>query len=199
MMAGPTRIIGLTGSIGMGKSTAAAMLGRLGVPVFSADAYVHEALGPGGAAVAPVARSFPDAAQDGGISRQALGRQVFDNPEALGRLEAILHPLVRDAEKQFITRQNMCRVRVAALEIPLLFETGAEALCDAVVVLTAPRFVQDARVLARPGMSRTRLEAIRARQMTEREKCARADFVVSTGLGRRRTFLGLKAVVREIV
>ena len=93
----------------------------------------------------------------------------------------------------------MGRVKVAALEIPLLFETAAEVLCDAVVVLTAPRFVQDARVLARPGMSPARLKTIRARQMAERERCGRADFVISTGLGRRRTFLGLKAIVRKII
>ena len=145
-----------------------------------------------------MAHAFPGTALNGAISRQALGRRVFDNPEALGRLEAILHPLVRAAEKRFIARQNVRRVKVAALEIPLLFETAAEVLCDAVVVLTAPHFVQAARVLARPGMNGPRLEAIRARQMTEREKCARADYVISTGLGRRRTFLGLKAVVREI-
>jgi dephospho-CoA kinase len=199
MMARSTRIIGLTGSIGMGKSTAAAMLCRLHVPVFSADAFVHRALSPGGIAVASVAQGFPGVTQDGGISRQALGRLVFDDAKALVRLEAILHPLVRAAEKRFIACQNLGGVRVAALEIPLLFETGAEVLCDAVVVLTAPRFIQDARVLARPGMSRARLEAIRARQMAEREKCRRADFVIATGLGRRRTFLGLKAVVREVI
>ena len=198
-MTGRTRIIGLTGSIGMGKSTAATMLRRLRVPVFSADSFVHRALDPGGIAVARIVQAFPGAAKDGGISRQALGRLVFDDVDALRRLEAILHPLVRAAEKRFIVRQNLGRIRVAALEIPLLFETRAEVLCDAVVVLTAPRFIQEARVLARPGMSRDRLEAIRARQMAEREKCVRADFVISTGLGRRRTFLGLKAVVREII
>ncbi|MFB3054943.1 MAG: dephospho-CoA kinase [Alphaproteobacteria bacterium] len=198
-MARPTRIIGLTGSIGMGKSTAAAMLRRLRVPVFSADAFVHGALGSGGVGVEPVANAFPGAVENGAISRQALGRLVFDDSEALGRLEAILHPLVRAAEKRFIARQNVSRVKIAALEIPLLFETAAEVLCDAVVVLTAPPFVRDARVLARPGMSRARLKMIRARQMAERERCARADFVISTGLGRRRTFLGLKAIVRKIV
>jgi dephospho-CoA kinase len=145
-----------------------------------------------------VAHAFPGTDLNGAISRRALGREVFDNSEALGRLEAILHPLVRAAEKRFIARQAVRRVKVAALEIPLLFETAAEVLCDAVVVLTAPHFVQAARVLARPGMSGPRLEAIRARQMAEREKCARADYVISTGLGRRRTFLGLKAVVREM-
>lgn len=199
MITGLTRIIGLTGSIGMGKSTAAAMLRQLCVPVFSADAFVHRILGPGGAAVAAVAQAFPQSAEGGGISRQALGRLVFDDAQALGRLEAILHPLVRAGEERFIARQNMRRMEVAALEIPLLFETGAEDLCDAVAVLTAPRFIQEARVLRRRGMSRARLEAIRARQMAEWEKCARADFVIPTGLGRRRTFLGLKAVVRDVV
>ncbi len=197
-MAGPARIIGLTGSIGMGKSTAAAMLGRLRVPVFSADAFVHRAMGPGGIAVASVSKAFPDIIEDGAISRRALGRLVFDDYESLERLEAIIHPLARAAEIKFIAHQNLRRVKVAALEIPLLFETAAEVLCGAVVVLTAPRFIQDARVLARPGMDRDRLEVIRARQMAEREKCARADFVISTGLGHRRTFLALKAVVREI-
>ena len=197
-MARPTRIIGLTGSIGMGKSTAAAMLRRLRVPVFSADAFVHQALRSGGVAVAPVSAAFPAAVENGTISRQALGRLVFDDAKALQRLEAILHPLVRPAEKRFIARQNLNRVRVAALEIPLLFETAADVLCDVVVVLTAPPFIQEARVLARAGMSRARFETIRARQMAERKKCARADFVISTGLGRRRTFLGLKAVVRKI-
>ena len=198
-MAGTTRIIGLTGSIGMGKSTAAAMLRRLRIPVFSADAFVHGALGSGGVGVAAVAKAFPGAVENGAISRQVLGRLVFDDSEALGRLEAILHPLVRAAEKRFIARQNVSRVKVAALEIPLLFETAAEVLCDAVVVLTAPPFVRAARVLARPVMSPALLKTIRARLMAERERCARADFVISTGLGHRRTFLGLKAIVRKIV
>ena len=198
MIRGRTRIIGLTGSIGMGKSTAARMLRHLRVPVFSADAFVHEALGVGGRAVEAVSHMFPGVAENGGISRKALGREVFNDEDALRRLEGILHPLVRAGEKRFIACQNLSHRKVAALEIPLLFETRAETLCDAVVVLTAPAFVQEARVLGRPGMSRERLGAIRARQMDEREKCARADYVISTGLGRRRTFLGLKAVVRDL-
>lgn len=194
-----TRIIGLTGSIGMGKSTAARMLRRMGVPVFSADAFVHRLLNREGEAARTVAKAFPGAAgTDGRVSRRALAAEVFDDPAALRRLEGILHPLVRAAEKRFIARQCLMRVPVAALEIPLLYETGAEALCDAVVVLTAPAAVQEARVLSRPGMSRARLDAIRARQLSEREKCARADFVIPTGLGQRRTFLGLRAVVREM-
>lgn len=193
-----TRIIGLTGSVGMGKSTAAAMLERLHVPVFYADTYAHRLLEPGGRAVAAVSDAFPGVVEDGVISRPALGRAVFGDAEALARLEGILHPLVRQGEHAFIARQNLRRVPIAALEIPLLFETRAELLCDVVVVLTAPDFVQEARVMARPGMTKERLDAVRARQMPEREKCARADFVIPTGLGRRRTFLGLKAVVREL-
>ena len=125
-MAGRTRIIGLTGSIGMGKSTAAGMLRRLRVPVFSADAFVHEALQKGGVAVEAVAGAFPGCLEKGAISRAALGRKVFNDPDALERLESILHPLVRAAEKLFITRQNHRRIAVAALEIPLLFETHAD-------------------------------------------------------------------------
>lgn len=193
-----TRIIGLTGSIGMGKSTAAAMLRRLHVPVFYADTYAHRLLEPGGAAVAAVADAFPAAVEDGVISRPALGRAVFGDDAALARLEGILHPLVREGEHRFIARQNLRRIAVAAMEIPLLFETRAELLCDMVVVLTAPHFVQEARVLSRPGMTKARLDAVRARQMPESEKCARADVVIPTGLGRRRTFIGLKAVVRNL-
>ncbi|MDH3242167.1 MAG: dephospho-CoA kinase [Alphaproteobacteria bacterium] len=194
-----TRIIGLTGSIGMGKSTAAAMLERLHVPVFYADRYAHGLLEPGGGAVTAVHDAFPDVVEHGVISRPALGRAVFGDAAALGRLEGILHPLVRQGEHAFIARQNLRRIPIAALEIPLLFETRAELLCDVVVVLTAPDFVQEARVMARPGMTKARLEAVRARQMPEVEKCRRADFVVPTGLGRRRTFLGLKAVVRKLM
>ncbi|HSR56485.1 MAG TPA: dephospho-CoA kinase [Alphaproteobacteria bacterium] len=197
-MAGRTRVIGLTGSIGMGKSTAAAMLRRLHVPVFEADVFAHTLLEPGGAAVAAVTEAFPDAVENGTISRPALARSVFGDEEALARLEGILHPLVRAGEKYFIARQNLRRKRLAALEIPLLFETGAEELCDAVVVLTAPHFVQEARVMSRPGMTKERLDAVRARQMPEAEKCARADYVIPTGLGLRRTFIGLKAVVRDL-
>jgi len=193
-----TRIIGLTGSIGMGKSTAAAMLEQLHVPVFYADIYAHQLLQPGGGAVAAVRDAFPGVVENGVISRPALGRAVFGDAGALARLEEILHPLVRQGEHRFIARQNLRRIPIAALEIPLLFETRAELLCDVVVVLTAPPFVQEARVMARPGMTKARLDAVRDRQMPEVEKCARADFVIPTGLGRRRTFLGLKAVVRQL-
>jgi dephospho-CoA kinase len=194
-MARRLRVLGLTGSIGMGKSTAAAMLARLGVPVFSADACVHELLSPGGVGVAPVGKAFPGTKEARGISRVALARAVFGDDAALRRLEGILHPLVRAREHAFIRRQAIAGRRLCALEIPLLFETGADALCDAVIVVTAPPFVQESRVLTRPGMTRERLASIRARQMRESEKIARADFCVATGLGRRHTWRALRAIV----
>jgi dephospho-CoA kinase len=198
MDGGHTRVLGLTGSIGMGKSTAAAMLARMGLAIFSADACVHDLLAPGGAAVKDIARAFPDAVEDGIVSRPRLGAMVFGDDAALARLEAILHPRVRAAEKAFIRAQNLRRAKVCVLEIPLLFETGAESLCDAVIVLTAPPFVQAARVLARPVMTRERLRQVRARQMSEAAKAARADFLVATGLGRRHTWAALSAIVKTL-
>jgi dephospho-CoA kinase len=194
MAARRIRVLGLTGSIGMGKSTAADMLKRMNIPVFSADSCVHRLIGPGGSGVGPVARAFPGTQADGAISRAALARAVFGDEAALARLEAILHPLVRAAEIAFIRRQRQRGRKLCALEIPLLFETRAEVLCDAVVVLAAPPFVQAARVLARPAMTRERLAAILARQMSEREKRRRADFCVATGLGRRHTWRALRHI-----
>jgi dephospho-CoA kinase len=198
-MSGRLRVLGLTGSIGMGKSTAAAMLARLGVPVFSADACVHDLLAPGGAAVKAVAKAFPGTKDGRGISHAVLGRTVFGDDAALRRLEAILHPLVRAREHAFVRRQAIAGRRLCALEIPLLFETGADALCDAVIVVTAPPFVQESRVLTRRGMTRERLAAIRARQMLESEKMVRADFCVATGLGRRHTWRALRAIVAKFL
>lgn len=195
---GRTRVLGVTGSIGTGKSTAVDMLARMRVPVFSADACVHELLGAGGGAVEAVARAFPGTRKNGAISRDALAKAVFDDPLALKRLENILHPLVRAAEIAFIRRQNRARAELCALEIPLLFETGMEALCDSVVVLTVPAQVQKSRVLARPGMTRERFDAVRARQMPDAEKIARADFVVATGLGKRHTWKALGEIVSRM-
>ncbi|MGE0650174.1 MAG: dephospho-CoA kinase [Alphaproteobacteria bacterium] len=192
-------VLGLTGSIGMGKSTAAAMLSRLGVPVFSADACVHRLLSPGGAAVAAVAKAFPGTKKARGISRAALGRAVFGDDAALQKLEEILHPMVRAREHAFIRRQAIAGRSLCVLEIPLLFETGADAMCDAVIVVTAPSFVQESRVLARPGMTRKRLASVRARQMGESEKISRADFCVATGLGRRHTWRALRAIVAKFL
>lgn len=189
-------VLGLTGSIGMGKTTAAGMLRRLGLPLHDADAAVHRLLGPGGAAVAEIAAAFPGVERDGAIDRKALGDRVFGNPAALAALEAILHPRVRRAALAFLRRQARRGVPLAVLDIPLLFETGGEALCDAVVLVSAPARVQAARVLSRPGMTAEKFAAVKAQQMPDAEKRRRADFVVPTGLGRRETLRRLTGIVR---
>jgi dephospho-CoA kinase len=189
-------VLGLTGSIGMGKSTAAAMLRRIGVAVHDADAAVHHLLGRKGGAVARVAAAFPGTAGPDGIDRAALGRRVFGDAAALRRLEGILHPMVRAETARFLRGMAGRRARLVVLDIPLLFESGGEGRCDAVAVVSAPAFLQRARVLARPGMSEARLAAILAQQMPDREKRRRADFVVPTGLGRRLTLRRLAEIVR---
>jgi len=191
-------VLGLTGSIGMGKSTVAAILRRLGVPVHDADAAVHRLLGRGGRAVAAVARLFPDALKDGAIDRRSLGRIVFADPGALARLEALLHPMVRREERQFLATQRRAGEPLAALDIPLLYETGGEARCDAVMVVSAPRRVQLGRVLARPGMTAEKLAAIEARQLSDAEKRSRADYLVPTGLGKRESYRRVAGIVREL-
>lgn len=188
-------ILGLTGSIGMGKSTAAAQLRFLGVPVHDADATVHRLLGPGGAAVAAVARLWPEAVSEGGVDRRRLGAAVFGDPQALRRLEGILHPLVRQAEERFLRRCARRGVPVVALDIPLLFETGGEGRCDAVIVVSAPAFLQRQRVLRRPGMTPERLERVLAQQLPDAVKRRCADFVVPTGLGRHESLRRLAEIV----
>jgi len=193
-------VLGLTGSIGMGKSTVAAMFRRLGVPVHDADAEVHALLGPGGEAVARVAEAFDGVVVGTGrsahVDRKALGAKVFDDTPALRRLEAILHPMVREREGRFLRRVMRQGHKVAVLDVPLLFETGGEVRCDAIVVVSAPGFVQAARVLARPGMSPERMAQILARQIPDAEKRRRADFVVATGLGKATTLRAVAAIVR---
>ncbi len=189
-------ILGLTGSIGMGKSTAAAMLRRLGVPVHDSDAAVHRLIGPGGRAVVAVGEVFPGVVVDGAVDRPALGAKVFGDPAALKRLEAILHPMVGEEKGRFLRREASRRMKVVALDVPLLFETGGDRGCDATILITAPAFIQAARVLRRPGMTKERLEEIRARQMPELDKRRRADFIVPSGLGHRLTLQRLMAIVR---
>jgi dephospho-CoA kinase len=192
-------VLGLTGSIGMGKSTAARTLRRLGVPLFDADAVVHRLLGPGGAAVGAVEAAFPGARnEEGGIDRRRLGQRVFGDQPALHRLEGILHPMVRQAERRFVAQARARRVPLVVLDIPLLFETGGVERCDYVLVVSAPARLQRERVMRRPGMSESRFADILGAQIPDREKRRRADFVVATALGRSVAFRRVKGIVRML-
>ena len=177
-------ILGLTGSIGMGKSTAAVDFRRLRVAVHDADETVHAMMAPGGAAFDQICQVFPGVRSKVGIDRKRLGDLVFADMAALKKLEAILHPLVRKQKTEFLKRSALRRKNLVVLDVPLLFETGGEAKCDAVVVVTAPTFVQRARVMARPGMTTEKFESILAKQVPDLIKRRSADFVVQTGLGR---------------
>jgi len=186
--------IGLTGSIGMGKSTTTAMFADEGVPVWDADAAVHRLYSPGGAAVAEVEKAFPAAVVAGSVDRAALRGSIADDPDALSRLEGIVHPLVALDRAGFLARAGAAGAPIVVLDIPLLYETGAEDAVDAVVVVSAPEDVQRARVLARPDMTEDALERILARQVPDAEKRARADHVIeTTGLDTTR------AQVRKIL
>jgi dephospho-CoA kinase len=196
-------IIGLTGSIGMGKSTAALILHDMGFPIYSADASVHALLRKNGRAVKPVARLFPETLARGAIDRRKLGAAVFGQPEKLRALEKIIHPLIRSAERAFLQQARVDLnkkggARAAILEIPLLFETGAEKRCDMTFCVTAPRAIQKARVLARPDMSAERLKHILSRQMPDAEKRRRADYVIPTGKGMDATATHLRNLLTKL-
>ncbi|HUB95171.1 MAG TPA: dephospho-CoA kinase [Stellaceae bacterium] len=191
------RIIGLTGSVGMGKSTAAAMLRAMGVPVFDADAVVHRALGRSGEAVGAVEAVFPGVSESGGINRRALGARVLGDRAALRRLEKILHPIVGREERRFIARARAARRRHVVLDVPLLFETGGYRRCDLVIVVWAPPFLQRARVLARPGMTAARLAFLRTQQTSDQEKRRRADILIPSGLGRAVTWRRLHRAIAQ--
>jgi len=174
-------VVGLTGSIGMGKSTVAKMFAEEGAPAFDSDAAVHALYAPGGAAVEPIEAAFPGVIKDGGIDRTALSACVVGDAEAIGCLEAIVHPLVRKAQAKFLQANLLAGVPIVVLDIPLLFESASAGLFDKVVVVSAPADVQRERVLARPGMTVEKFEAFQARQIPDAEKRARADFVIDTG------------------
>jgi len=171
-------LLGLTGSIGMGKSTTAALFAEMGIPVWDADAAVHRLYARGGAAVPAIGELCPDAIQEGAVSREALKAWIADDPSALRRIEAVVHPLVAADRAAFIEAQGVAPLVV--LDIPLLYETGAEAGLDAVLVVTAPPEVQRARVMQRPGMTEAQFETILAKQVPDHEKRARADHVIET-------------------
>lgn len=191
-------ILGLTGGIGMGKSTATATLRRLRIPVFDADAAVHRLQARGGRAVAPIAAAFPGSVRDGRVDREALRRAVLGDGAALKRLEAIVWPLVRDEERRFLARARRAGARIAVLDVPLLFENGGEARVDQVIVVSAPAAVQRARVLRRPGMTAERFAAIHARQMSDARKRRQADHVVQTGLSRFFAQAAMRRIIRGL-
>ena len=191
-------VLGLTGSIGMGKSTAATMFRHLGLPVYDADASVHGIFKSNGSAITLISRRFPEAVINGAIDRERLGKTVFGNAAALDDLEAIIHPLVRRERDRFLALHRRARRRAAVLDIPLLFETGGEDICNHVFVVTAAAFLQRQRVMARPDMTEERLNFIIAKQMPDREKCRRADYVLPTGLGRAATIQMIKKRLRQL-
>jgi dephospho-CoA kinase len=189
-------VVGLTGSVGMGKSTTARLFEKQGVPVFDADAAVHALYR--GAAVGPVEAAFPGVANADGIDRVALGRRVIGDPAAMKRLEAIVHPMVRDAREAFLARARAGGAAMAVLDIPLLYETGGDKDVDVVVLASAPEPVQKARVMARPGMTAQRFEAILAQQMPDADKRRRARFVIETGDGIEHAETQVRAVIAAL-
>jgi dephospho-CoA kinase len=191
-------VLGLTGGIGMGKSTAAAAFRRARIPVFDADAAVHRLQARGGRGVRPIEAAFPGTVRGGAVDRAALRQAVLGKPDALARLEAILHPLVQQEEREFVASARRRGNRAVVLDIPLLFETGGNARVDRVVVVSAPRSVQIQRVRARRRMSATDIAAVIARQMPDAEKRRRADVIVRTGLSRQYSLRALSRLIKEV-
>jgi dephospho-CoA kinase len=189
-------VLGLTGSIGMGKSTVAAMFAEAGVPVFDADATVRVLQGPDGALLPVIEAAFPGTTGPNGVDRQRLGAAVFGDDAALARLEGIVHPAVRQARAAFLQRH--ADVPLVVFDIPLLFETGGEAEVDAVAVVTAPGKVQRQRVLARAGMTPDKLAAILTRQLPDADKRARADHLIDTGVPHEETRAAVRALVEKL-
>ena len=192
-------LLGLTGSIGMGKSTTTAMFADLGAVVWNADDAVHRLYAPGGAAVEPVGEAFPGVVVNGAVDRTRLAEALGRDETAFRRLETIVHPLVAQGRAADLEAARVAGTRLAVLDIPLLFETGGDKAVDAVVVVTADPAIQAERVLARPGMTRERFDAILARQMPDAEKRARADFVIDTGRGLDAARAEVEAIVATVL
>jgi dephospho-CoA kinase len=188
-------ILGLTGSIGMGKTTAANMFKLLGVPVYDADSTVHYLLSKNIAVLKQVSDRFPKSFDGLSIDRQILGAIVFNDPQARKDLETIIHPHVREMSRNFLWNQSRINARLVVLDIPLLYETGSDSRVNAVVVVTAPKFLQLHRVLLRPGMNIKKLEGILESQMSDYDKRTRADFIVETGIGKAYTYRALSRLV----
>jgi dephospho-CoA kinase len=192
-------ILGLTGSIGMGKSTAARMLRQMGVPVYDADAAVHRMQAPGGLALPPIEAAFPGVVKDGVLDRQALGARVFGDKAALRRLESIVHPLVQQQQRLFVKQAALRGEPVVVLDIPLLFEGMGERRLDGVLVVSAPAFLQRQRVMARPGMTAEKLAGILRQQVPDPVKRRKATVVIPTGLGLAPTRAALAQAVRALM
>jgi len=192
-------VVGLTGSIGMGKSTTARMFAERGVPVWDADAAVARLYGPGGEGTAAIAALAPEAAGPGGVDRAALRRAILADETLLARIEAAIHPLVARDREAFLERHRSEGAAVVLCDIPLLFETGADAWLDRVIVVTAPAAEQRRRVLSRAGMTRESFEAILAKQVPDAEKRARADYVIDTGEGIAAAERQVEAVLADIL
>lgn len=191
-------LIGLTGSIGMGKSETAKMFAAEGVPVYDADAAVHALYAKGGAAVGPIGEAFPGAIKNGAVDRAALSKAVLGQPDEFRKLESIIHPLVAKVQLEWLAARRDEGAEIVVLDIPLLFETGGEARVDKVVVVSAPADVQRARVLTRPGMSEEKLDAILAKQVPDAEKRAKADYVVETSRGLDDARAQVKAIISNL-
>jgi dephospho-CoA kinase len=191
-------ILGLTGSIGMGKSETARMFRRLGVPVYDADAEVAKAYAPGGAALQPISVAFPGVVDSRGVDRAALTQCLNADAAAWARLEAIVHPLTAKAERAFLEARAATGTPLVVLDIPLLYETDGEDRMDAVLVVTAAPEIQRARALARPAMTAARFDQILARQMPDVEKCARADFIIETDRGFDYAFEAVRRSVAAV-
>ena len=190
--------IGLTGSIGMGKSETAKMFASLGIPVYDADAAVHRLYSKGGAAVAPIEAAFPGTVKDGAVDRAELSKHVTGNPEATAKLQAIVYPLMTGERKRFLDEAAALGADLVVFDIPLLFETKGEGAMDAVVVVSAPSHIQRARVLARPGMTEEKFAYLHSRQMPDEEKRAKAHFVVVTDKGLEHAFDQVKMIVATL-
>ena len=190
------RVVGLTGSIGMGKTTTAAMFAARGVPVHDADAAVHALYG--GAALAPIEAAFPGITADGRVDRARLAKRVVGDADALARLESIVHPLVRESQDMFLHDKRAAGARLVVVDVPLLFEAGGLDRVDVVVVVTADRETQRARVLARPGMTEEKFQALLARQVPDEEKRRRAHFLVESGRGFEGAERDVGAVLRAL-
>ena len=191
-------IVGLTGSIGMGKSTAARMLREMGVPVYDADAAVHALQAPGGEALPGIEAVFPGVVKQGVLDRQALGARVFGNKDALRKLEAIVHPLVGQRQKAFLRRAALAREKLVVLDSPLLFEGLGERRVDATLVVSAPAFLQRRRVMARPGMTEEKFAGILRQQVPDALKRRKASIVIPTGMGLAPTRTALAHAVTEL-